>query len=113
VRLMDTVATQIPKRVWLTRLSAQEGDLEMEGRSLDAEIVAEFLTNLEKSDMVERVELQETQLKELEGLKLNTFKLKGAYPYPKLGAAGPPAKKGEKAKPQPKVKNAGVAHGDG
>jgi type IV pilus assembly protein PilN len=112
VRLMDTVATQIPKRVWLTELSAREGKLEMQGRSLDAEIVAEFLTSLENSEMIENVELQETQLRELEGLKLNTFKLKGEYPYPKLGALGLPDKaaKGKKAKGQ---KKAGVAHGDG
>lgn len=114
VRLMDTVATQIPKRVWLTELSAKEGHLEMQGRSLDAEIVAEFLTNLEKSEMIEGVELQETQLKELEGLKLNTFKLKGEYPYPKLGALGTPAAgKALKDKKAKGSKKAGVAHGDG
>lgn len=114
VRLMDTVATQIPKRVWLTQLSAKEGHLEMQGRSLDAEIVAEFLTNLENSEMLEKVELQETQLQELEGLKLNTFKLKGEYPFPKLGAAGAPgAGKAAKGKKGKGPKNAGVAHGDG
>ena len=113
VRLMDTVATQIPKRVWLTQLVAKEGRLEMQGRSLDAEIVAEFLTNLEKSEMIEGVELQETQLKELEGLKLNTFRLKGAYPYPKLGALGAPAGKAAKDKKAKGPKKAGVAHGDG
>ncbi len=117
VKLMDTVATQIPKRVWLTEMKAHEGALEMQGRSLDAEIVAEFLTSLENSEMIEKVELQETQLKELEGLKLNTFRLKGTYPYPKLGAAGAdPTKakgkagRGNKAKAG---KKAGVAHGDG
>jgi type IV pilus assembly protein PilN len=111
VRLLDTVATQIPKRVWLTQMSAKEGQLEMQGRSLDAEIVAEFLTSLENSEMLEKVELQETQLKELEGLKLNTFKLKGEYPYPKLGAAVPKATKGGK-KGKGK-KKAGASHGDG
>jgi hypothetical protein len=61
--------------------------------------------------MIEGVELQETQLQELEGLKLNTFKLKGKYPYPKLGALGaPPAGKGKKGKG---AKKPGVAHGDG
>lgn len=110
VRLMDAVATQIPKRVWLTQLAASAGRLEVQGRSLDAEIVAEFVTNLEQSDMVERVELQETQLKELEGLKLNTFKLKGEYPYPKLEAAAPVKGKGKKGRGKAK---AGGAHGDG
>jgi type IV pilus assembly protein PilN len=114
VKLMDTVASQIPKRVWLTEMNAREGQLEMQGRSLDAEIVAEFLTSLESSEMIEKVELQETQLKELEGLKLNTFKLKGEYPYPKLGGVATGGKgkagKGKKAKG---AKKAGVAHGDG
>lgn len=114
VKLLDTVASQIPKRVWLTEMTAREGQLEMQGRSLDAEIVAEFLTSLENSEMVEKVELQETQLKELEGLKLNTFKLKGEYPYPKLGALGTSGKgKAGKGKKATGAKKAGAAHGDG
>ena len=93
VKVMDTIATQIPKRVWLTSLNAKEGALEVQGRSLDAEVVAEFLTNLEATPMLNNLELQETQLKEIEGLKLNTFRFKGRYPHPKPVAA---VKKGGK-----------------
>jgi type IV pilus assembly protein PilN len=97
VRLLDTVATQIPRRVWLTHLSAREGELQLEGRSLDAEIVAEFVNSLEASPVVSNVELQETQLREIEGLKLNTFKLRAQYLHPKPRV--PPAQgKGAKKK---------------
>ena len=52
-------------------------------------------------------------IQEIEGLKLSTFKLKGEYPYPKLGELGRPAKAGKDAKKAKAQKKAGVAHGDG
>ena len=89
VRVMDAIASKIPKRVWLTKLEAEEGALEMEGHSLDAEIVAEFLTTLKEADVILNMELQETELKETDGLKLNAFKLRGKYYHPKPVVAQP------------------------
>jgi len=43
VRVMDEIATRIPKRMWLTELTMDQGSLNMKGVSLDAEIVAAFL----------------------------------------------------------------------
>ncbi|MFQ5513082.1 MAG: PilN domain-containing protein [Myxococcota bacterium] len=82
VRIMDEVASRIPKRMWLTSLSMEDGELRMEGVSLDAEIVAAFLTSLSESRYIRNVELEETKLEETEGLKLNTFKLRSLYEYP-------------------------------
>jgi type IV pilus assembly protein PilN len=81
VRIMDEIATRIPKRMWLTDLSMQAGELRLEGVSLDAEIVAAFLTGLSESPLIDDVELEETLLQETEGLKLNTFKLRSSYPF--------------------------------
>lgn len=92
VRIMDEIATRIPKRVWINKLSAQNGRLELEGSSLDAEIVAEFLKGLEESPMISQVELVETTLQEESGLKINKFKLKSAYPTVKVLADQGPAK---------------------
>ncbi len=98
VRVMDTIAVQIPKRVWLTSLNAKEGRLEITGRSLDAEVVADFVTDLEQTPLISNVELMETQLKEIEGLKLNTFRFKAQYPHPKPSAAAAASKDGGKKK---------------
>lgn len=79
VRIMDEVATRMPKRMWLTEMKLISGRLELSGVSLDAEIVAAFLASLAESDQLRDVELDETRLAETDGLKLNTFKIHSAY----------------------------------
>ena len=86
VRIMDELATRIPKRMWLTELSMKDGVLELRGVSLDAEIVAAFLASLSESELIQNVELDETRLEETDGLKLNSFKIHSRY-----GAATPVA----------------------
>lgn len=81
VRLMDEIASRIPERLWLDKMSAKGGQLAMEGMSLDAEIVAAFLTALEESPLLSRVELLETKLEQVEGLKLNTFRIHAQYKH--------------------------------
>jgi len=81
VRIMDEIATRIPKRLWLTNLNMQEGVLRLQGMSLDAEIVAAFMTSLAESPSITSVELEETKLEKTDGLKLHTFKMRSAYRY--------------------------------
>ena len=81
VRILDEIASRIPKRMWLTLLTMKGGELRMEGVSLDAEIVAAFLTGLSESPFIHDVELGETKLEETDGLKLNSFKLRSSYEY--------------------------------
>ncbi len=81
VRILDQIATRIPKRMWITQLEMHDGELRLEGLSLDAEIVATFLTRLEESPLLSRVELEATDLIESDGLKLNSFKLRSHYPF--------------------------------
>ncbi len=90
VRILDEIATRIPKRLWLTNLSMQQGVLRLDGVSMDAEIVAAFMTSLGESPFVSNVELEETKLEETEGLKLTTFKVRSSYRYgdPTANAAG-------------------------
>lgn len=79
VRIMDELATRIPKRMWLTKLEMRNGRLELNGVSLDAEIVAAFLASLSESELLSAVELDETRLEETDGLKLNSFKIQSSY----------------------------------
>jgi len=75
------ISDVIPKRMWLTNLDMKDSKVSMAGISLDAEIVAEFLTKLEASPMFEDVELNETTLQEAYGLKLNSFSVRSKYGY--------------------------------
>jgi type IV pilus assembly protein PilN len=96
VKIMDELATRIPQRVWLTKMVERSGTLELEGRSIDAEVVADFAAVLEESPMLSGVDLQETHLEEVDGLKLSAFKLTAQYPFlkqtdPKAAAKKPAA----------------------
>jgi len=92
VKIMDELATRIPQRVWLTKIVEKGGTLEIEGRSIDAEVVADFVVALEESPMLSNVDLQETKLEEVEGLKLSDFKLTAQYPFLKQAGAADNAK---------------------
>ena len=81
VRIMDEIAMRIPKRMWLTELTMDQGVLTLEGESLDAEIVAAFLTSLAESELISDVELEATRLEEREGLKLNSFSITSRYQH--------------------------------
>lgn len=94
VRIMDELAQRIPQRVWLTKMTEKAGLLELEGRSIDAEVVADFAAALEDSPLLSGVDLQETKLEEVEGLKLADFKLTARYPYLKQPES--PTNKGAK-----------------
>jgi type IV pilus assembly protein PilN len=95
VRIMDELASRIPQRVWLTKMTEKSGVLELEGRSIDAEVVADFAAVLEDSPLLSGVDLQETHLEEVEGLKLSAFKMTAQYPFLKdAGQADAKGKRG-------------------
>ena len=75
VHILDELASRTPERVWLTTLSAKGGRIELEGMSLDNELVALFLTALNDSAYFANVELKTTELKTVDSLKLNTFRI--------------------------------------
>lgn len=73
VHILDQLASRTPDRVWLTELDASAGALQLKGMSDDNQRVADFLTALASSPYFGNVELVETQLEEVQELKLNTF----------------------------------------
>jgi type IV pilus assembly protein PilN len=75
VHILDELASRTPERVWLTSLMATGGKIELEGMSLDNELVALFLTALNDSAYFANVELKTTELKTVDSLKLNTFRI--------------------------------------
>jgi type IV pilus assembly protein PilN len=114
VKIMDELATRIPQRVWLTKMTEKNGTLELEGRSIDAEVVADFAAALEESPLLSGIDLQETKLEEVDGLKLSDFKLTARYPFvksPEENGKGK-AKGGAAAKPAGGARAGGKPGGD-
>jgi type IV pilus assembly protein PilO len=87
VHIMDELATHIPERVWLTGVTADKGQIALGGMSLDNELVALFLTSLNDSPYFANVELESTELKLVDSLKLNTFRIRAALESPDAPAA--------------------------
>jgi type IV pilus assembly protein PilN len=79
VKIFDEIATRIPERVWLDEMSLKSGVISLSGVSIDAEIVAEFMTSLSASELFRDVTLTETTLREKDGLKLNAFQIQARY----------------------------------
>ncbi len=101
VHVLDELAAHSPQRLWITELAAAKGSVTLEGMSLDNEGIAQFLTALNDSDYFDRVELEETELSEKSGLKLNSFKIHAALTVPGVeepppAAPTPPAKRAAK-----------------
>jgi type IV pilus assembly protein PilN len=102
VHILDELATRTPERVWLTNLSANNGKIELKGMSLDNELVALFLTALNDSAYFANVELKETELKTVDQLKLNTFRIVAQLESPDAPAAAnapPPVLKSKAGRP--------------
>jgi type IV pilus assembly protein PilN len=75
VRLLDEIATRVPERLWLTELRLAAGQITLKGFSIDNEVIAAFLTSLEESAFIAQVQLEESELQESKGLKLNEFRI--------------------------------------
>lgn len=89
VHILDELASHTPERVWLTTMKANDGRIELEGMSLDNELVAQFLTDLNASPYFANVELKKTELQTVDALKLNTFRIVAQLESP--DAPAPPA----------------------
>jgi type IV pilus assembly protein PilN len=76
VRALDELATNTPDRVWLTSLLARGSSMNIQGFSLDNEVVADFLTALGTSEHFGQVDLVETEFVQRDGVRLNEFNVR-------------------------------------
>ncbi|MCH2171172.1 PilN domain-containing protein [Myxococcota bacterium] len=77
VKLLGELASRTPERLWLTELQSQGTAITMEGLSLDNDLVADFLTQLQESSYFTAVDLNRTKLgNAVDGLKLVEFSIR-------------------------------------
>ena len=81
VQVLNELANRTPERLWLTKLSTQNGEIFMEGLSLDNDLVALFLRSLGESPFFKDVDLDNTKLKE-GALRLVSFKIRAVLVNP-------------------------------
>ena len=71
VHLLDEVAKAVPKeKLWLNSFNESGGNLQLSGTAMDNETVALFMTNLEKSEYINTVDLQNARLRNIKDYQL-------------------------------------------
>ena len=101
VRLLSELASRAPERLWLKSLHAKGATISLKGESLDNELVALFLSNLNASKFFSEVDLDSTQIEEGKsgGLKLVSFEITAHLASNKKSAGkAKKSKKGKKAR---------------
>ncbi len=74
VQILDELSTHIPNKMCLRSLKKEGAKLEMEGWALDDEVIANFMTNLQRSRYFHGVELIVTERFKPEGTDTNIKK---------------------------------------
>jgi type IV pilus assembly protein PilN len=91
VHVLAELAKRTPERLWLTGLDSKAGEIRMEGRSLDNELVALFLRGLGESKYFDKVDLDSTQIVDgRDGLKVVKFAIRAQVVNPDAAAAAKP-----------------------
>jgi len=99
VHVLAELAARTPERLWLTSVESKANAIQMEGRSLDNELVALFLRGLGESKYFAQVDLDSTQIVDArDGLKVVKFAIRAQIvnpdsapaPAAPVGPATPP-----------------------
>ncbi len=103
VRLLAELASRTPERLWLTSLNAKGRAISVKGESLDNELVALFLSDLNSSKFFQEVDLDSTQIAQSKSgsLKLVNFQITAKLAGGKKKAEGAP--KGKKKRKRGKT----------
>ncbi len=73
VHILDELASRLPEKIWLTALTEENGSLTLQGTSIDNETIATYMTRLGQSPYLKDIELERSELKEGQSVKLNEF----------------------------------------
>jgi len=98
VRMLDDLASLIPRRVWLRKLEEKNGAVTFEGSAGTIEDVSLFLSGLKKSIFFTNTELRKTTAKNDKKLKLVEFLITATVNYtPTVQVASAPGGGGAEA----------------
>jgi len=75
-KLFDELSRRVPEKLWLEKVSKKGSTLHLEGIALDDETIADFMTTLEASPLISRVELELAQRHRVGEVPLKKFVLK-------------------------------------
>jgi type IV pilus assembly protein PilN len=79
VIILNELSQNLPQWVWLTEAKYNNSQIDLTGKALENNLIADFISNLENSDYIERVELVSSSQKRGSGETHFEFKMKARY----------------------------------
>lgn len=73
VKVLDELTEITPRRLWITNMKESNQKLNLQGVGEDGPTIADFLESLKQSKYFSNIELQNLQLQEQNGVKLQKF----------------------------------------
>jgi type IV pilus assembly protein PilN len=77
VKMLDELSRVTPEKLWLVSFKEVGRSINIDGMAISEEVIAQFMTELEKSSNFKDIELVVTEQTETVGLKLKRFSLTG------------------------------------
>ncbi len=84
VEIIDLLSKNIPDQVWFTFMSYKEGFVKINGYAFSNELVARFITNLEKTDKFSNFNLINTKKLRKGGVEFYSFSMNFKYKMPEV-----------------------------
>jgi|Deesub1362B_J571_1020462.scaffolds.fasta_scaffold00300_12 Tfp pilus assembly protein PilN len=81
VVLMDELSKNLPNWVWLTSLKFESNKIEIKGRALSNSLIADYITNLNRSAYFTNVNLIDSTQKKVKGEPILEFTLTSEFTY--------------------------------
>jgi len=91
VRIMDAVSRNLPEWVWLTEAGYDARGLQIKGKALSNNLIADYISNLEASDIFMKVNLSSSTLRKVQKNEFLEFALNMSIEKAEEETAAPPA----------------------
>jgi type IV pilus assembly protein PilN len=96
VKIMDELSKNIPEWVWLTDASFDSQNIQIKGRALSNNLIADYISNLELSPYIGSVSLDSSTQRRLGNNEFMEFSLNAKYLMPQESSTTDEAQKGVK-----------------
>lgn len=92
IRIIDTVSRCLPEWVWLTETSYDANKIQIKGKAISNNLIADYITNLESSDVFKNVNLVASTLRKAQKTEFLEFGLNMSLERPETEPVAPAAK---------------------
>jgi type IV pilus assembly protein PilN len=98
VRIMDEISQLVPSWVWLDEIAYDNKSLQIKGKALSNSVIAEFISNMEKSTSFRNINLISSIQRTIGDSRVSEFSLTASYIIQPLALPAQPSSEEDKEK---------------